>query len=185
VIEASLPPYDADPVQLRQTFSYFPSGVVALIAEVDDEPRGMVASTFTVGVSIDPPLVLCAIQNSSTTWPRMRRAATIGISVLAEDQGPVGLQIGSRQREDRFAGVPLRSTGSSARFIAGAPVWFECDVHAEHPAGDHTVVLLRVLALGADPRLKPLVFHGSSFRQLHDPSLDPTLDPTLDQEPPR
>jgi flavin reductase (DIM6/NTAB) family NADH-FMN oxidoreductase RutF len=166
---ASLPRYDADPIHLRRTFSYFPSGVVALIAEVEGAPRGLVAATFTVGVSIDPPLVLCAIQNSSETWPMLRRAPTLGISVLAEDQGPLGLQIGSKNRHERFADVPLRSCGSEARFIAGAPVWFECDIHAEYPAGDHAVVLLRVLGLGADPDLRPLVFHGSTFRQLVQP----------------
>ncbi|MDX6372144.1 MAG: hypothetical protein QOD98_1132 [Nocardioidaceae bacterium] len=168
--QASLPRYDADPSNLRRTFSYFPSGVVALIAEVDGQPRGLVAATFTVGVSIEPPLVLCAIQNASATWPLLRRSPTIGISVLAEDQGPLGLQIGSKNRHDRFADVPLRTAGSEARFIAGAPVWFECDIYAEHPAGDHAVVLLRVLALGADPALRPLIFHGSTFRQLVQPA---------------
>ena len=59
-----------------------------------------------------------------------------------------------------------------ARFIAGAPVWFECEFAGEFPAGDHTVALLKVLALGADPELKPLVFHGSSFRQLLLPAHD-------------
>jgi flavin reductase (DIM6/NTAB) family NADH-FMN oxidoreductase RutF len=167
--QASLPRYDADPANLRRTFSYFPSGVVALIADVDDEPRGLVAATFTVGVSIEPPLVLCAIQNSSTTWPLLRRAHAIGISVLAEDQGPLGLQIGSKNAAERFVGVPLRSVGSSARFIAGAPVWFECEIYGEHPAGDHAVVLLKVVGLGADPELRPLVFHGSTFRQLLRP----------------
>jgi flavin reductase (DIM6/NTAB) family NADH-FMN oxidoreductase RutF len=167
---ASLPRYDADPAHLRRTFSYFPSGVVALIAEVDGQPRGLVAATFTVGVSIEPPLVLCAIQNSSQTWPRLRRASTIGISVLAEDQGPLGLQIGSKNPAERFADVPLRSAGSTARFIAGAPVWFECEIYGEHPAGDHAVVLLEVVGLGADPALRPLVFHGSTFRQLVKPA---------------
>lgn len=175
--QASLPRYDADPANLRKTFSYFPSGVVALISEVDGAPCGLVAATFTVGVSIEPPLVLCAIQNTSGTWPSLRKADTIGISVLAEDQGPLGLQIGGKNRDERFAGVPLRSCGSDARFIAGAPVWFECDIHAEHPAGDHAVVLLRVLGLGADPDLRPLVFHGSTFRQLVRPTQETMENP--------
>jgi flavin reductase (DIM6/NTAB) family NADH-FMN oxidoreductase RutF len=170
MIHASLPRYNADPANLRRTFSYFPSGVVALIAEVDRRPRGLVAATFTVGVSIEPPLVLCAIQNSSATWPLLRRADTIGISVLAEDQGPLGLQIGSKDPAERFVEVPLRSAGSSARFIAGAPVWFECEIYGEHPAGDHAVVLLKVVGLGADPELRPLVFHRSTFRQLVRPA---------------
>lgn len=173
-MHAVLPRYESDPAQLRETFSYFPSGVVAILAEVAGEPRGMVASAFTVGVSIEPPLVSCAIQRTSSTWPVLKTVSHIGISVLADDQGPLARQLGSRRREERFAGVPLRETGSSARFIAGAPVWFECTLHGEFPAGDHSVALLEVHALGADPDLKPLVFHGSAFRQLQLPERDLT-----------
>ena len=166
---ASLPRYDSDPNRLRETFSYFPSGVVSVLAEVEGEPRGLVASTFTVGVSIDPPLVMCAIQNASRTWPALRTVESIGVSVLAESQGALGLQLGSKDHTKRFVDVPLRTTGSSALFIAGAPVWFECVIYDEFPAGDHTVALLQVRGLGADPDLHPLIFHGSSFRQLHEP----------------
>ncbi|MFD1715507.1 flavin reductase family protein [Amnibacterium flavum] len=163
---AELPRYASDPKELRRTFSYFPSGVVALLAEVDGETHGMVASAFTVGVSFEPPLVSCAIQLTSTTWPVLRTAETIGVSVLAEDQGALARQISGRDKLARFADVPVRHTGATARFIAGAPVWFECRVSGEHPAGDHSIALLEVVALGADPGLKPLVFHGSAFRGL-------------------
>lgn len=166
---AHLPRYEADPHVLRSTFSYFPSGVVALLAEVQGEPVGMIASAFTVGVSFDPPLVSCAIQLSSTTWPMLATSETIGVSVLAEDHGALARQLSSRDRAARFAGVPLRDVGTSALFVAGAPVWFECVLFAEHPAGDHLVALLEVVALGADPELKPLVVHGSTFRGLQLP----------------
>jgi flavin reductase (DIM6/NTAB) family NADH-FMN oxidoreductase RutF len=165
-VRAALPRYQADAELLRRTFAYFPSGVVALLAEVDGEPRGMVASAFTVGVSADPPLVSCAVQRTSRTWPVLRGAQTVGISVLAAGQVELARQLSSRERAERFAGVPLRDTGSAARFIAGAPVWFECTLHGEFPAGDHTVALLRVHGLGADPDVAPLVFHASSFRTL-------------------
>jgi flavin reductase (DIM6/NTAB) family NADH-FMN oxidoreductase RutF len=142
----------------------------------------MVASAFTVGVSIDPPLVSCAIQRTSSTWPVLKSAGTVGISVLAEDQGELCRRLGSRNRADRFTGVPLRSTGTPARFIAGAPVWLECAINGEFPAGDHTVALLEVRALGADPGLNPLVFHGSSFRQLLLPGRDLTPPPCAPEE---
>jgi flavin reductase (DIM6/NTAB) family NADH-FMN oxidoreductase RutF len=172
-VRAALPRYEADPELLRRTFAYFPSGVVALVADVGEEPRGIVASAFTVGVSANPPLVSCAVQRSSTTWPVLRQAATLGVSVLAADQADLARQIGSRDRTRRFVGVPLRDTGSTARFIAGAPVWFECTLHGEFPAGDHTVALLQVCGLGADPDVAPLVFHGSLFRRLLLPTDSP------------
>jgi flavin reductase (DIM6/NTAB) family NADH-FMN oxidoreductase RutF len=166
---AHLPHYKGDARALREMFSYFPSGVAALLAEIDGKPTGIVASSFTVGVSIEPPLVSCAIRRASTTWLELRRATRIGISVLAEDHGAMARQIASKDVAGRFADVPLRHTGSSARFIAGAPVWFECSFFDELPAGDHTIVLLEVHRGGADPALKPLVFHGSAFRQLMPP----------------
>ncbi|GAB3535161.1 flavin reductase family protein [Arthrobacter tecti] len=171
-MHAELPRYESDSRQLRETFSYFPSGIVALLAELDGNPYGMVASAFTVGVSMEPPLVSCAIQLSSSTWPILKTAHTIGISVLGEDQAEFARQLGSKKREERFVDVPLRETGSSAQFIAGAPVWFETTFTGEFPAGDHTVALLEVRALGADPGLNPLVFHASAFRQLLLPARD-------------
>jgi flavin reductase (DIM6/NTAB) family NADH-FMN oxidoreductase RutF len=163
---ADLPHYDGDARNLRAMFACFPSGVAALLAEIDGKTTGIVASSFTVGVSIEPPLVSCAIRRASTTWPELKRAARIGISVLAEDQGAIARQIASKDAAARFDDVPLRHAGSSARFIAGAPVWFECAFHDEHPAGDHTIVLLEVHRGGADPTLRPLVFYGSAFHQL-------------------
>lgn len=169
---AALAAYESDPATLRQTFSYFPSGVVALLAVVDGEQHGMVASAFTVGVSTDPPLVSCAIQKRSSTWPLLRGAPRIGVSVLAESQGQLARQIANRDRAARFVDVPLREIGSSALFIAGAPVWFECSLWAEHDAGDHTIALFEVKALGADPSSSPLIFHGSGFRELKQTETD-------------
>jgi flavin reductase (DIM6/NTAB) family NADH-FMN oxidoreductase RutF len=166
MIRAELPSYGNDTSALRQAFSCFPSGVVALLAEVDGETQGMVASAFTVGVSMDPPLVSCAVQRTSTTWPLLRRAERLGVTALAEGQGALARQISGRDRAHRFDDVPLRETGSSARFIHGTPLWLECRLYAEHPAGDHTIALLEVTALGTLPELEPLVFHRSDFRSL-------------------
>lgn len=173
---AELAPYEADPARLRETFASFPSGVVALLAHVDGENHAMVASAFTVGVSWDPPLVSCAIQNISTTWQVLRRADRIGVSVLGEDHGPLARRLSGRDKSARFSDAPLREIGSSALFIAGAPSWFECALAGEFPAGDHTVALLEVKALGAEPSGRPLIFHGSTFRQLQLDAAD--LNPT-------
>jgi len=166
MIRAELPPYSSDTNELRQAFSHFPSGVVALLAEVDGETHGMVASAFTVGVSMDPPLVSCAVQRSSTTWPLLRGAERSGVTALAEGQGGLARQISGKDRSRRFEGVQLRETGSTARFIDGTPLWLECRLYAEHEAGDHTIALLEVTALGVLPDLEPLVFHRSDFRSL-------------------
>lgn len=153
-----------DPVGLRRAFGCFPSGVTAVCAMAGSEPVGMAASSFT-SVSIDPPLVSVCVQNSSATWPRLRRCARLGVSVLARGQDGACRSL-SDKHGDRFAGVSWEPGADGAVFVHGATAWLNCSVHDELPAGDHRIVLLRVHGLRADPGAEPLVFHGSRFRQL-------------------
>lgn len=155
-----------DPLAVRGAFAHHPSGIAALCAEIDGEPHGLVASSFTVGVSLEPPLVLFSSQNTSRTWPRLRRSSHIGVSVLAGEQSPLVRQIAST-KGDRFAGLDYTTNDDGALFLPRASLWLDCSIEVEVPAGDHTVVLLRVhhFAEGA-ASTDPLVFHGSAFRRL-------------------
>lgn len=71
------------PSSLREAFGHFPTGVVAIAAEVNGVREGLAASTF-VPVSLDPPLVSFCVQNTSTTWPKLKGVPMLGISVLGE-----------------------------------------------------------------------------------------------------
>ena len=147
--------------------------MAAISADVEGpdgpEPVVLVASSFQVGISLDPPLVLFAVQHTSTSWPRLREAAAqgqrLGVSVLGEAHDLTARQLASKAG-DRFAGVETTTTAGGAKFVHGAPVWLECSVHSQFPAGDHDVVLLQVHALGNAPDTEPLVWHSSAFRTL-------------------
>ncbi|RFS84431.1 flavin reductase [Actinomadura spongiicola] len=153
-----------DVAALRRTFGCFPSGVTAVCALVDGEPAGMAASSFT-SVSLDPPLVSLCVQNTSETWPRLRRAPRLGLSVLAENHNEVCLRL-SRKEGDRFDGVDWEPRPDGGVFVLDAAAWLDCRLHDEIPAGDHLIVLLEVLGLLARPETPPLVFHTSRFRRL-------------------
>ena len=162
----TLETYSPDPQLLRQAFSHFPSGVAAFAAEVNGQLEGMVASSFSVGVSMDPPLVMFAIQNSSTTWPVLRSAGRIGVSVMGETHDGAARQLASRNKAGRFVDLDIEKSDAGAVFVHGSPLWLECSIFGEIPAGDHHVVLLEVRALHNDETIEPLVFHGSAFRHL-------------------
>jgi flavin reductase (DIM6/NTAB) family NADH-FMN oxidoreductase RutF len=76
---------------------------------------------------------------------RVVEAEFFGVSVLAERQAWVAEQF-ARPGVDRFLGVPLTAEPSRAPLIEGAIVQLECGRHARHDAGDHTILVGRVLA---------------------------------------
>ena len=152
------------PSSLREAFGHFPSGVVAIAAEVDGVREGLAASTF-VPVSLDPPLVSFCVQNTSTTWPKLKGVPRLGISVLGEAHDEAVRTLAAKTG-DRFAGLQTESNGSGAVFITGTSVWLESAIEQLIPAGDHTIVVLRVSDVRVNPDVAPIVFHRSVFRRL-------------------
>ncbi|MCM6772614.1 flavin reductase family protein [Nocardia sp. CDC159] len=162
---AELTEIPADGAGLRRAFAAFPSGVVAVCAEIEGAAHGLAVSTF-VPVSLDPPLVSFCVQNGSGTWPRLADASHLGLSLLGLDQEGAARSLGSRTG-DRFSGLRLHRGTGHALFVDGASAWIEGSVQTQVPAGDHRVVILRIHRLATRADIDPLVFHGSRFRRLH------------------
>ena len=152
------------PAALREAFSHFPSGVIAVAAEVGGQRLGMAASTF-VPVSLEPPLVSFCVRNSSETWPQLERLPVLGISVLAERHHQAARTLAAKTG-DRFAGLDTVSAESGAVFVKDTCVWLESAVEQLVPAGDHTIVILRVRDITVHGEVPPIVFHRSGFRRL-------------------
>lgn len=152
------------PTSLREAFGHFPSGVIAIAAEVNGVREGLAASTF-VPVSLEPPLVSFCVQNTSTTWPKLKGAPMLGISVLGESHDAAARTLAAKTG-DRFAGLETESRDSGAVFIRGTALWLESAIEQLIPAGDHTIVVLRVNEVTVDAEVAPIVFHRSVFRRL-------------------
>jgi flavin reductase (DIM6/NTAB) family NADH-FMN oxidoreductase RutF len=87
MIQNSLRGFDTDPTIVRQAFAQFPSGVAALAADIDGAKHVLVASSFMVGVSLEPCLVAVAVQKTSETWDHISRAGRLGVSIFGKGQG--------------------------------------------------------------------------------------------------
>lgn len=152
---------DLDPVRLRSAFGNFPSGVVVVAAEVDGAPVGLAASSFT-SVSLDPPLVSINLAAKSKTWPDLRRALRLGVTVLAAHHGPLCRQLAGPV-EQRFTGVEYSVSPEGSVFIDDGMATFDTTIHREVEAGDHILVLLELHAVEHRSDGGPLLFHRSEF----------------------
>jgi flavin reductase (DIM6/NTAB) family NADH-FMN oxidoreductase RutF len=149
-----------DGKHFRQVLAHLPTGVTVIAAHGEQGPVGMAANSVT-SVSLDPPLVLFCPAKSSSTWPKIRAAGSFCINVMAGHHEEVTRQFAAKEA-DRFSGVDCeaRPTGPALR---DAVAWLECKIHNEHDAGDHTIVVARVVAIEAAPETDPLVFFRGSY----------------------
>jgi 3-hydroxy-9,10-secoandrosta-1,3,5(10)-triene-9,17-dione monooxygenase reductase component len=138
--------------ELRAAFGRFATGVAFVTAEVDGTPLGLIVSSFTA-VSLEPPLVSFCPARDSFTWRRMRGAGRFTVSIVAERHAAFARRAAARDAD--------RCDGAAA-VLRDAPATIECELAAEHAAGDHWIVVGRVAGVrsaGADP----LVYFAGGF----------------------
>jgi flavin reductase (DIM6/NTAB) family NADH-FMN oxidoreductase RutF len=151
-------------MRLRAVFGAYPTGVTAVAALIDGQPTGLAASSFT-SVSLDPPLVSVCIARASATWPSLRRAARLGVNVLGSHHRDACRRLAG-PAADRFRGLAWQATARGAIRLDAVSAWLEAEIEQEVTAGDHVIVVLRVIDVAEDLDVAPLVFHRSDFREL-------------------
>ncbi|WP_448626298.1 flavin reductase family protein [Geodermatophilus sp. URMC 64] len=163
-------PDPVDPRVMRDVLGHFASGVTVVTADTATGPIGFTCQSFS-SLSLDPPLVVFAPGRASRTWPQLREIGRFCINVLAEDQTGLS-QTFARSGIDKFAGVPWTRSRHGSPVLEDVVAWIDGELWAEYDGGDHTVVLARVLDLGADPSRRPLLFHRGTYGLLDVPRAD-------------
>jgi len=154
-----------DPARFRQVLGHFPTGVTVVTAVAGDSRVGVAIGSF-FSVSLEPPLVGFCVGNNSQSWPTIREAGSFCVNILAADQEETCRVFASKE-SDKFAGI-----GYSAAPHTGAPLlqdvlgWIECDIDAVHEAGDHDIVVGKVLNLAVGREGDPLVFFRGGYANL-------------------
>jgi len=153
-----------DERSLRTALGRFATGVAFITAAIDGKPAGLIVNSLA-SVSLEPPLVSFCPSRSSLTWSRMRRTGCFAVNVLgrrhegfAKRATPAGA--------DRFAGVHWEPGRTGVPVLTDAVAALECEIVAEHPAGDHWIVIGRVERLRTSTSTDPLVFFDGAFTTL-------------------
>lgn len=151
-----------DQAHFRQVLGHFPTGVTVITAATADGPAGLAVGSF-FSVSLDPPLVAFCAGRTSTSYPKISEAGHFTVNILAEDQEGISRVFASKDT-DKFAGIGYRAAGATgAPVITDVLAWIECDIEVVHEAGDHWIVVGRVLDLGVGHEGGPLVFFRGGY----------------------
>jgi 3-hydroxy-9,10-secoandrosta-1,3,5(10)-triene-9,17-dione monooxygenase reductase component len=150
-----------DPARFRRVLGQLPTGVTVVTAHHSSGPVAMSANSVT-SVSLEPPLILFCPGQSSTSWPRIRESGRFCVNVFAAHHAEAARRFAARG-VDRFAGIPWHSRASGPA-LDEAVAWIECTIDAEHPAGDHLIVVGAVDEVDIrDGEADPLVFFRGRY----------------------
>jgi 3-hydroxy-9,10-secoandrosta-1,3,5(10)-triene-9,17-dione monooxygenase reductase component len=152
------------PRSFRDALGRFATGVAFVTAAPDDQPAGLIVNSLT-SVSLEPPLIAFSPSRSSLTWKRMRRDGRFAVNVLGREHERFARRA-APAGADRFAGLDWEPGRGGAPLVAGALAWLQCEIVAEHPAGDHWIVVGRVDDVRIAPVDEPLVFFAGTFHFL-------------------
>jgi 3-hydroxy-9,10-secoandrosta-1,3,5(10)-triene-9,17-dione monooxygenase reductase component len=150
-----------DPRSFRDALGRFATGVAFITAAPDGEPAGLIVNSLT-SVSLEPPLVSFSPSRSSLTWARMRSAGRFGVNVLGRQHEPFAVRA-TPAGADRFADLDWKPGLGGAPVLTDALATLECEIVAEHPAGDHWIVVGRVEGVRISASHDPLVFFAGAF----------------------
>lgn len=149
--------------KLRQVLGQYPTGVVVVTAVgADGTALGMTVGTFS-SVSLDPPLVAFMPQKTSSSWAAIRAAGgRFCANIISEQQENVCRQVATR-KVDKLDGIPWRLTDGGTPVIEGTVAYVDCVIVAVHDAGDHEIVIGRVLDLDVVSQANPLLFFRGGY----------------------
>jgi flavin reductase (DIM6/NTAB) family NADH-FMN oxidoreductase RutF len=103
-------------------------------------------AAWVMQVSFDPLLVALSVNPGNATWPLIHQSGALVINVLQSGQKALARTFGtsSGRDTDKLATVETRIT-AGGRVLVDAAAWLECRVINEISAGDHMIVIARVV----------------------------------------
>ncbi len=150
----------------RDVVSRFATGVTVVTTR-DDRGNlfGLTANAFA-SVSLQPPLILVCLNNSSGTYKFLKQAGSFAVHILAEDQQYLARAFAQRGR-DKGLLVDWQVGEGGIPGLRHCLASMDCKVAHEYAGGDHVIVVGRVERVRASPETdKPLLYYRGALSGL-------------------
>lgn len=166
---------------IRRAARRFATGV-ALAGARDGDDVHLITVTAFASLSLDPPLIMVALDRDGRLIDLARNAGHIAVSVLAEEHEHLAEWGARHDRPLRLPeGLRTMTAETGAPLVEDALAWFDCTLESAREHGDHTVAVGRVVACDARSG-RPLLYWDRAYRVVH-PGVVAPGPPVDDDEP--
>jgi len=148
----------------REALGSFPTGVAVVTASGAGSHMGITVNSFT-SVSLTPPLVLWCMDRKSGRHDVFAKAPAFTVNILGTEHKGVSSRL-ARPGEHSLDGIELMTTALGPPALADALAVFECSTEHTMEAGDHTILVGRVIRFCRPGHSAPLVYFGGKYSAL-------------------
>lgn len=153
----------------RTVMGHFATGVTVVTTLDGDRPQGITVNALS-SVSLDPPLVMVALDRGRLITPIIHRARRFAVNVLGEGQQALSDCFAGAPvtpGRDGFCGAAWQPGETSLPLLAGAIATLECTVVETYRAGDHDLFVARVDEVGNSPHHPlPLLYYRRRYLRI-------------------
>jgi flavin reductase len=152
-----------DSAKQRKIMGQFATGVTVVTTGGEAGVHGLTANAVA-SLSLDPPLVLVAVDKRAMTLDYLKRNRCFAINILRHDQEAISRRFAKNGPKD-FSDLGTTTAKTTAPVLAECLAYVDCEVVDILPGGDHEIFIGQIVA-GESQDGKPLLYHSGSYRQM-------------------
>lgn len=157
------------PRDFRNALGWFATGITVMTTcEPDGKFVGITVNSFS-SVSLDPPLVSFCLDRNALSRESFLNAKHFAVNILSEHHEPVSAAFArSSSTGDKFVGLAYEVGSTGCPLLTDCLTHLECEREAFHEAGDHLIVIGRVIRLLQRSEGKPLLYFRGRYAKIVD-----------------
>lgn len=152
--------------RFREVMGHFATGISVVTTFEGERPQGITVNAFS-SVSLEPALVMVALDRRRFITPMVRSAGRYAVNVLGADQQALSdcfAHAPVSPGRDAFCGASWKPGPTGLPIIDGAIATLECTVVETFSAGDHDLFIGRVDSLQQHrPGVAPLLYYRRRY----------------------
>lgn len=148
----------------RKIMGRFATGVTVVTTAGEGGMGGLTANAVA-SLSLDPPLVLVAVDKRAGSYPEIKTNGCYAVNILAADQEEISRRFATPGPKD-FSGLAWNAVVTGAPVFAGTLGYVDCRLKEILPGGDHDIFVGEIVAGDARDDGQPLLYFSGKYRQL-------------------
>ena len=153
----------------RRWMRHVPSPVMVLTYESQDGPRGVTIGSFA-SVSLKPPLISFNLMKDGSSADDMQQLPYFAIHILRNDQAKISEHFAQPDiaSHEQFESMNYEYSKENVPVLKDCLAVMVCSLHDIISAGDHSLILGKVIHANVINPAKPLLYFQRSYHEVGD-----------------